>query len=253
MTAPRLSALVVARDEAAQLAECLATLAFADEIVVVLDRCTDGSAAMARGFAHRVLEGAWEREGPRRNAGIAACTGDWILEVDADERVTPALAAAVRRHIGDAAPGHALVPYANVVNGRHVRHGWGASWGVAATARLFARGCKTWGEERVHPRVTLHGAAARLDEPMVHLMAGDVSGLLRRLDRYATLRAQDLREQGRVGSLPGALRRGASRFLKCYVARQGWREGALGFLNALCAGLYPVLAHLKARLDPPGA
>jgi glycosyltransferase involved in cell wall biosynthesis len=248
---PRLSALVVARDEAAQLAECLATVAFADEIVVVLDRCTDGSRAIAEGFAHRILEGAWEREGPRRNAGIAACTGDWILEVDADERVSPALAAAIRRTIATAPAGPMLIPYANIVNGRHVRFGWGASWGVAATARLFAKGCKTWGDERVHPRVVLRGAPGRLDEPMVHLVAADVSALLRRLDRYTTLRALDLREQGRVGSLPGALRRGFSRFLKCYVARQGWREGALGFLNALCAGLYPVLAHLKARLDPP--
>src|SRR5690348_11669056 len=79
--APTLSALVVARDEAERLPACLASLGFADEIVVALDRCRDGSAAVARRAGARVVDGAWELEGPRRNAGIAACRGAWILEI----------------------------------------------------------------------------------------------------------------------------------------------------------------------------
>ena len=90
---PRLSALVVARNEEARLGPCLDSVSFADEIVVVLDRTTDGSAAIAAQHGARIVEGAWEIEGGRRNAGIAACRGDWILEVDCDERVPPALAA----------------------------------------------------------------------------------------------------------------------------------------------------------------
>src|SRR5439155_2520955 len=92
-----LSALVVVHDEECQLAECLACLGFADEIVVVLDRCRDRSRDIAVGFAARLVEGAWEREGPRRHAGIEACRGEWIFEVDADERVTPELAAEIRQ------------------------------------------------------------------------------------------------------------------------------------------------------------
>ena len=245
----RLSALVVARDEERQLGDCLACLGFADEIVVVLDRCVDGSAAIARRFTDRVLEGAWEREGPRRNAGIDACRGAWILEVDADERVTPALAAEVRAIAAGDGPGHYLVPYDNYVGDRLVRWGWGASWGVAATVRLFAKGCKRWGDERVHPSLDLAGPRGRLGNAMVHRMGGDVSDLLARLDRYTTARARDLRESGDIGTLGAAVRRLFGRFLKLYVARRGYREGALGFLNALCAGLYPLLAHLKARLD----
>ncbi|MFM7418506.1 MAG: glycosyltransferase, partial [Alphaproteobacteria bacterium] len=84
---PKLSILIVARNEEARLPDCLASASFADEIVVVLDRTTDGSAALARAAGALVLEGAWELEGDRRNAGIAACSGDWILELDADERV----------------------------------------------------------------------------------------------------------------------------------------------------------------------
>ena len=96
---PRLSALVVAHNEEAQLAECLSRLDFADEIVVVLDRCTDRSHDIAREFADAIVEGVWEREGPRRNTGIAACHGEWIVEIDADERVSPELAEIGRAHV----------------------------------------------------------------------------------------------------------------------------------------------------------
>src|SRR5262249_26519769 len=86
-----LSALVVVHNEERQLADCLSSLGFADEIVVVLDRCNDRSREIARGFTEQLVEGAWEREGPRRHAGIDACGGDWIVEIDADERVSPEL------------------------------------------------------------------------------------------------------------------------------------------------------------------
>src|SRR4029077_14402103 len=86
-----LSVLVVARDAAGQLAECLASASFAREIVDVLDRCTDRSAEIARQAGARVEEGAWRGESDRRNAGIALCASAWILELDADERVSEAL------------------------------------------------------------------------------------------------------------------------------------------------------------------
>ena len=249
MNAPRLSALVVAHDEEAQLAACLDRLGFADEIVVVLDRCTDGSRDIAARYTDRLVEGAWEIEGPRRNAGIAACSGDWVLEVDADERVSEALAAEIRAAIEGAAPGYFLVPYDNYIGERLVRHGWGASWGVSATARLFSKGAKRWGGQRIHPKVELSGARRRLTTPMVHYVDRDISDMIRRLDRYSTMRARDLRDSGDIGTLAGNLRRLASRFLKCYLGRRGYREGGYGLLIALFAGLYPLLSHLKARYE----
>lgn len=249
---PRLSALVVARNEEAQLAECLERLRFADELVVVLDRSTDGSKAIAVRFAHRIVEGAWEIEGERRGAGAAACTGDWVLEVDADERVTPALAAEARARItgmGASVAGYFLVPVDNYVGGRLVRHGWGGAWGTAATARLYARGAKRWGSERIHPTVRLDGVAGRLENPLVHYVDRDISDMIQRLDRYTAARAKDLRASGRIGTFGGNLRRLFTRFFKCYVTRRGYREGAYGFLIALFAGLYPLLSHLRARLE----
>lgn len=244
---PKLSALVVARNEEAQLADCLATLTFADEIVVVLDRSTDRSGEIARRFTPRVVEGAWEIEGHRRAAGIDACAGDWLLEVDADERVSPALAAEIRAVIGRAPFGYFLIPYDNYVGKRLVRYGWGASWGVSATVRLFAKGAKHWGDQRVHPTLALSGERMWLKERIIHYVDRDISDMIQRLDRYTTARAADLVASGEIGTFGHNVRRIFSRFLKCYIGRKGYREGRYGFLIALMAGLFPLMSYLKAR------
>ena len=247
---PMLSALVVARNEEAQLRECLAGLTFADEIVIVLDRCEDRSREIAGEFTDRILEGAWEREGPRRNSGIAVCRGEWILEIDADERVGPELAAEIRTVIAGSSADWYLIPVDNYICARLVRYGWGASFGRSAYAGLYRNGAKSWGEQRVHPAVSLSGPqGGTLESRLVHHVDRNISDMLRRLDRYTSLRAQDLRESGDIGSLGRNLRRILSRFWKCYVARRGYREGAWGLLIALCAALYPILSYLKARLE----
>jgi glycosyltransferase involved in cell wall biosynthesis len=237
-------------NEEVQLAECLKALEFCDEIVVVLDRCTDKSRDIAGGFQARIVEGAWEREGPRRHAGIDVCAGEWVLEVDADERVPRALAEAIRRTAEQSEAAWHLIPVDNYIGERLVRYGWGASFGKGAYAGLYRHGAKRWGEERVHPAVALSGSQGpTLDGRLIHYVDRNISDMLVRLDRYTSARAKDLRESGHIGSYRRNVRRIFSRFWKCYVARRGYREGPYGFLIALCAGLYPILSYLKARLE----
>ncbi len=248
----RLSALVVARNEADRLPACLASLAPADELVVVLDRSTDESAAIARAHGARLLEGGWALEGERRNAGIAACTGDWILEVDADERVPPELWAAIRRVAATSPHGFHRLRIDNYVGDRLILHGWGGSFGTTLKPILFRRGAKHWRAQRVHPGLDWTGTEGeRITEAGIrHEVDRDISDMIRRLDRYSSAKAADLLAAGDIGSLPDNIRRCLSRILKCYVARRGYREGGWGLLIALCAGLFPLLAHLKARLEP---
>lgn len=252
-SSPHLTGLVVAHNEEAQLADCLEALRFVDELVVVLDRCTDNSKAIAERFGARLIEGAWELEGPRRNSGISACHPGWVLEVDADERVTPELAGEIRATIAGAPYGHFLIPFDNYVGDRLVKYGWGASWGVSATVRLFATNpdgaAKRWGDQYVHPKVELHGKAGRLRNAMVHYVDRDISDMLHRLDRYTSARAKDLRSSGELGTFGRNVRRMFSRFWKCYVVRRGYREGPYGFLIALMAALFPIVSYLKARLE----
>ena len=248
----KLSALVVAHDEEVQLADCLALLDFADELVVVLDRCTDGSRQIAARFTDRLVEGAWPLEGARRQAGITACAGPWILEVDADERVPEALGREIAKVVATSAFDRHLIPVDNYIGARLVRHGWGASFGKSAYPGLFRKGTKTWGQQRVHPKLTLEGRQGRpLRHRLIHHVDRNISDMLRRLDSYSSARARDLRETGEVArqSLAGNLRRLVSRFLKCYLGRRGYREGGYGLVIALCAGLYPILSYLKASLE----
>jgi len=248
---PVLSALITVRNEETQLAECLETLAFADEIVVVLDNCTDGSKDVAAKFTDRLLQGEWEKEGPRRNAGIEHCQGQWIFEIDADERVPHALADEIRATIATTSYDWHEILVDNYIGERLVRWGWGASFGKAAYPGLFRKGVKKWGDQRVHPSLQWSGKKGpMLKNRLDHYVDRNLSGLIRKLDSYSTARARDLREAGETwGSGASNVRRFFSRFIKCYYFRKGYREGGYGLAIAILAGLYPLLSHLKAKLE----
>jgi glycosyltransferase involved in cell wall biosynthesis len=252
---PAISAVMCVRDEEEQLAECLGTLGFASEIVIVLDRSTDGSKAIAERFGARIVEGAYDREGDRRLAGIDAASGPWIFEVDADERVTPELSAEILRTVASSKAERHLIPVDNYIGKRLVRDGWGASFGKGAYAGLFVKGTKQWGNQRVHPKLTMTGTAGeRLTAPLVHYVDRNISDMIRRLDRYSTLRARDLRDKWAAsGTVDETFRHNLlrifGRFYKCYWLRKGYREGRWGFLIATMAGLYPIMSYLKATLE----
>lgn len=245
----KLSAVVCVHNEERRLGACLQRLDFADEVVVVLDRCTDRSRHIAEQYGAVLVSGAFPLEGARRAAGMAAAGGDWIIEIDADETVGRDLAEEIRAAIQTTSFGWMRVPVDNYVGDRLIRYGWGGSFGTTLAARLYRRGIKRWGGERVHPKVVFDDTEGpKLKGALRHQFGEDVSDVLKRLDRYTDLRAQDLLEHG--GKLDNA-RRGIQRFWKCYVRRSGWREGGWGLLLSLMAGLYPLLSVLRAELDSP--
>lgn len=246
----KLSAVISVYNEQEQLAECLKTLSFADEIVVVLDKCTDRSGEIAQTFTNRIIEGAWVKEGERRNAAIAACNGEWIFEIDADERVPDELAQEILKTVATTAYDWHEILVDNYVGKRLVRWGWGASFGKAAYPGLFKKGVKEWGDQRVHPQLIWSGKKGpMLKSRLIHYVDRNISDMLRRLDNYSTARAKDIREQGTKDTTANNIRRLFSRFFKCYVARKGYREGGYGLIIAICAGLFPLMSHLKATLE----
>lgn len=242
-----LSALVVIHNEDENLAACLDSLRFADETLVVLDRCTDASKAICDRYNTKTLEGAWEKEHDRRNEGIGACTGTWILEIDADERVTWELAQEICERIKSAAPGYYLIRFNNFVGRKFIAHGWGAYNGVSAKYALFSKGNKVWGKARVHPPLTLTGAKGELSGRIDHYVDRDLTDMFARLNRYSLRAAQDMVEHGTIPSGWKTFRRFFSRGYKSYIARKGYKEGGMGIALALFSALYPVLSYLKAK------
>lgn len=245
----RLSALVCVQNQDAQLAECLRGLSFCDEIVVVADRCTDRSLEIARRAGAEVVTGIFPLENQRKMAGLAACTGDWILEIEADERVDSALAWEIRATLKLGARGDYFdLPVHNYVGDAAVRQGWIGGLGETSAVRLYRPGVKQWQARRRDAGQVVAGRAAGSLKGAIRRIRGrDVNDLVESFNRLTALRAEDLADICQPGRLAPAVVGGLGAFCKSYLVRAGWREGGVGLFLALLAAVYPVASHLKAK------
>jgi hypothetical protein len=249
MSAVRLSALVCVNGHEAQLADCLRTLAFCDEVVVVADRCTDPSRQIARRNAALVIDGIFPFESQRKIAGAQACTGDWILEIEPDEQVSSALAWEIRAMLQRRPAGDYFeVPIDNYIGSTLVRHGWTDALAAARSVRLYRRGKKHWQPRAGRARALLSGAPAGALKGAVRRTLGhDLGAAMDRLNALTARRAEEIAGGRSAGRLSNGLARGAMGFFKSYLVRGGWREGRMGVLLALMTGLHPVITELRAR------
>lgn len=244
----RLSALVCVQNQDARLAECLRKLSFCDEIVVVADRCTDGSQETARRSGAVVIDGIFPMESQAKAAGVAACSGDWVLEVDPDELVDAALAWEIRAVLQLRPDGDWYdLPIDNYVGNQLIRSGWAGSLSARVAPRLYRRGLKVWEPRRLNAPATLAGRPGGLLKGAIRRILGrDAGGLMERLSRLSALAAEDIADGGHSGAIAAGALVGAGVFLKAYLLRGGWREGRMGLFVALLSGLFPVVARMRA-------
>ena len=243
MTArPTVSACVIARNEAEELADCLAALRWADEIVVVDDESTDGTVKVAERFTKQVLVRPKRDDfAEQRNFALDAAIGDWILFVDADERVSEALRdeilAAVR---------------APDVDGYFLRRqdsnfGYVFRYGESMRVpilRLARRGAGRF-NGRVHETWRVSGPTRVLREPLLHYSHADISAFLRKVDYQSSLAAVRLAEEGRGAHAWELVVHPLGNFFRNYVVHQGFRDGVPGLIYALLMALHPFLARAK--------
>jgi glycosyltransferase involved in cell wall biosynthesis len=245
MTALSLSLLIVARNEELQIEDCIGSGACADEVVVFLDRSDDRTAQIAAALGAKIVEGAWEDEGIRRTAALDACTGDWIIELDADERISSSLGVEIKEKIATGKADYYVIPFHNYVGGRWIEHGWGAYNGVAAKACLFRRGMKRWVPGPVHPEIQLSGQRGKLVGHIDHYVYENIAGMYDRLNRYSSAAALGAIARGEIPRPRSTFRRFFSRFIKSYWQRRGYKEGWCGVALAMFSAMYPVLTHVK--------
>ena len=245
-----LSALIVVHNEEKQLKKCLQTLKFANEIVVILDKCTDKSKTIAQKFSNKIFQGSWDVEGERRNFGIEKCSGDWILEIDADERIPKKLQKEILSITQNSRSDWHPINVENYFGERVVRYGWGCYIGKSSYAGLFKKNSKVWGLQRVHPKIFLTGKkGVILKNKISHFYCKSVFDLFDKLDSYSTARALDLKNNKIEESLFKNIRRIFSRFWKCFITRKGYKEKELGLAIAIVASLYPLLSYLKFKIE----
>ena len=232
------TAVIPTLNEANQIADCVRTVGWVDEVIVADGGSSDETPRAAAAAGAKVLQGSWRTIAAQRNAAIAAARNDWVLAVDADERVGPELAAEIGATVRS--PGHRAyaVRRANSYAGRTIRFGgWGDDWVV----RLFHRD-RRYVERRVHEHLERGDDVGKLRAPLLHTPYRDLSHYLEKLDRYATWGAQELAERGRHAHLADVLLRPPARFLTMYVLRLGFLDGWRG---AVLSGLAGVSVFLK--------
>ena len=243
---PTVSALIVARDEAHHLADCLRSLAWADETVVVVDAAsTDGTEAVARRHATRVVVRRFDHFAAQRNAALGLATGDWVFAVDADERATPALAAEIRHQLGRNPAGSVgfRVPIRSVVLGRSFRF---SGTQHDRPLRLFRRDLGRW-VGTVHETVDLLGPVGLLGQWLTHRTIPDMATFLRKIDHYTTLEARQFLDSGARFRPIDVTVRPAWVFAKLYLGKQGFRDGLEGLAFCALSGLSVAVRHWKHR------
>ena len=242
----RLSAIVISKNEARNIEACLDALAFCDERIVVDSGSTDDTVRLAEGKGARVVTREWSGFGAQKGFALSLASGEWILSVDADERVTPALAAEIQAAIDRAGADGYEIPRLSRFCGREMRH---SGWYPDYVLRLFKRGRGRFSSDPVHERVICEGKIARLREPLLHEPVLRLEDALSRMDRYSSASAERLVASGRRISFMTGIWRGLWTFLRTYILRAGFLDGREGFLLAVANAEGTYYRYMKAWLE----
>jgi len=227
-----LSVIVIARDEEEHLGAALDSVRWADEIVVVDSGSRDRTVEIAREHgANVVATGDWPGFGPQKNRALDRATRDWVLSIDADERVTPELRREIEAIVAGAGAHDAYeMPRLSSYCGRFMRHG---GWWPDRVTRLFRRGKARFSDDLVHEKVVVQGSTGRLTGHLEHLAFEDFDEVLRKIDSYSTANAKMMHARGKRGSLTAAILHGGWAFFRTYVLQAGFLDGRHGFMLAV--------------------
>ena len=240
----RLSVTIIAWNEEERLRACLESVAWADEIIVLDAESTDKTVQVARELTDKIWVRPWPGFAAQKNFALEQATGEWVLSLDADERVTPELRERIARIVREDGPADGYsIPRKNVFWGAWVRHG-----GLYPDyqLRLFRRAAGRFVESAVHESVQVEGRVEDLIEPMLHHSYRGLEDFVARSNRYSTLAAhQIVARGGRCGPAELVLRP-LGRFLSMYVLRAGFLDGWRGLVLAVLYANYVFLRTAKA-------
>ncbi|MBA3771382.1 MAG: glycosyltransferase family 2 protein [Ramlibacter sp.] len=226
----RLSIIIVAQNEAINIADCVRTARFAEEIIVLDSGSTDGTQELAAAAGATVVSTDWPGYGPQNNRGIDLATGEWFFSLDADERIGIELAAEIRAAIEREDVDGFRVPRTSMYCGRFMKHG---GWSPDYTWRLARRGKARFTGHYLHAHLQIEGRTGTLRQSIVHYSYRSMESVLEKLNRYSSASARDMTASGRRGSLGRAIAHGLWAFFRTYFLRLGLLDGRWGFMLAV--------------------
>ncbi len=238
--------VVIAKNEEKRLPACLDSVKWAAEIVVVDDDSTDQTVKIAESYGAKVFRRKMEREGPHRNFAISQGTQEWILSLDADERVTPELYESLKLMLAKKNDPHVCynLPVRTFIGDLFLD---GAGHYPAPKTRVYRKGRFKYKDEAVHPPVSYEGTCGRLTGDILHFTAPNFEVWFAKFNRETTLEAQKWISKNRQVSSLGAVRKAWSRFLKTYFQKGGISKGFTGYLMCCIHALYQLLSYAKYR------
>jgi glycosyltransferase involved in cell wall biosynthesis len=240
----RLTVTVITFNEAAHIAAALDSVAWADEIIVVDSGSADGTTDIARAKATRVIVRDWSGYSDQKNYAADQATNDWVLSMDADERVTPALAGEIRALMarGPDRRGYRIRRVSHYL-GQWIRS---TDWFPDYQLRLYDRRAGRWNELRIHESFTLKdGAPGTLDGEMEHYAYRDVTHHVQKINLYTTLVVDQWREEKRRATALQIVVHPLLAFLRNYIARGGIRQGTAGLIVSILNSYYVFLKFAK--------
>lgn len=223
----KISVVVITKNEAHNLRACLESVSWCDRAIIVDSGSTDGTVELARSMGADVfVTDSWPGFGPQKNFALSKADTEWVLSLDADERVTPELRADILAAIDSAAHSVYAMPRLSQFCGRFIRH---AGWYPDPVVRLFRRGEARFSDDLVHEKLVFTGAAGMLAHPLLHYSYRDYSDVLRKIEAYSSAGARQAYAAGKRATPGKALVHGVWAFMRTYVVRLGVLDGVQGF------------------------
>ena len=241
-----ISALLIARNEQDIIKNCLESLGFADEIIVILDRSVDDTKLICKKYTKKVFVGSWNCEGERRNFGIRKCSYDWIFEIDADEIVSKSLQNEILKKKKLTNFDFFYIKLINYVGDKPLIYGWMGCMAPDGKFCMFKKESKKWLKGLVHPNYQLTGNKGPIFENfIIHKMSNNISDLVKRFNRNTTLHSKELKLENKKHHV--SFRKVISRFIKSFFKRKGYKHGKLGLLIGILNAIYPLVSLIKSK------
>lgn len=238
-----ISVVVLTKNEERNIEDCLKSVLWAEEIIVVDDFSNDRTIELARRYTDKIYKRRMDIEGIHRNWAYQKAKNEWILSLDADELVTPELKEEIEKMISSNTKFNGFaIPIRNYIGNYWVRYG---GWYPAGKLRLFRKDKFRYEEVWVHPRAILDGEWNVLKSDIIHKGYPDFAHFLESLNRQTTQEAQKWIEDGRRMSFLISIRKAIDRFIKTFLLKKGYKDRFVGFMVAFFAGLYQIISYAK--------
>lgn len=239
----KLSVAIITHNEEEEIRDCLESVKWADEIVIVDSFSSDKTLEICRGYTDKIFQKEWAGFSDQKNYAIEMATNSWVLVIDADERVSELLMEEIKDIFenGPTCDGY-FIPRKSYFLGRWIRYG---GWYPDYSVRLFRKDKGKFKLREVHESVNINGRIGKLKNPLEHYTYRSLEEYIERMDRYSTLAAREMVKEGRRATLGSIIFRPLFTFFRMYILQQGFRDGIYGFLLSTLYSYYTFIKYAK--------